>query len=640
VHNARVRRSAPALAALAALLAMAPPAGAALRFKRCHEFGFRCARVSVPLDRSGRVPGHVSLFVERLRATRRPRTGATFVLAGGPGQSASDSFTGDSLEDLSPAFRHRDLIVFDQRGTGKSGLLRCRGLEKANLLRAGKPAADCAAKLGPARAFYTTSDSVDDIEAVRRALGIPKIALYGTSYGTKVALAYALRYPGNVERLLLDSVVEANGPNPLYLDTFAAVPRALRALCRTGCRKITPDPVADVAQLTQRLALGRIPGRLVDARGRRRLTRFGREDLFIVLVAGDFDPPLRAAFPGAVRSALAGDMAPLVRLKRRALEIDAKPPPPRSLSPALYAAATCEETEFGWNRTASPLERLRQLQAQAGTVPDSAFLPFDRATALDNDLVSLCLRWPQAPQAPPLGSGPLPDVPVLLLEGEADLRTPVENAQRVAAGFPHAKLLVAPDTGHSVLGSDLSGCAAKAFARFFLGGRLPVRCPRGRTQFPPLPIAPTSLRRVEPEGRLRGLRGRTVTALALTLSDVADDTLSSTIVDEGGSDLAHGGGLRGGRYRVNGDNTAILRRMEYVPGVRISGRIRSFGEHRQRGRLRISGHGVPGGVLLVRGNRVRGRLGGHRVRDVLRPSTSLNDTLFAAAASLPGPPGR
>ena len=594
----------------------------------------------MPLDRSGRVPGRVSLFVERLRARRRPRIGATFVLAGGPGQSASDSFQGDALGELAPTFRNRDLIVFDQRGTGKSGLLRCRGLEKANLLRAGVQATDCAAKLGLARAFYTTSDSVDDIEAIRRRLGIPKIALYGTSYGTKVALAYALRYPGNVERLLLDSVVEAGGPDPLYLDTFAAMPRVLRALCRTGCRHITRDPVADVAQLTQRLAAGRAPGQLVDARGRRRLTKFGREDLFIVLVGGDFDPALRAAFPGAVRSGLAGDFAPLVRLKRRALQIDAKPPPPRSLSPALYAAATCEETAFAWDRRASPLQRLRQTQAQAGTVPDSAFAPFDRATALDNDLLSLCLHWPQSPEAPALGTGPLPDVPVLLLEGEEDLRTPVENARRTAAGFPHARLLVAPDTGHSVLGSDLSGCTARAFARFFLGGRLPVRCARRRALFPPLPIAPTSLRRVEPEGRLRGLRGRTVTALALTLSDVADDTLSSTIVDEGASDLAHGGGLRGGSYRVNGDNTAILRRMEYVPGVRISGRLRSFGERRQRGRLRIAGRGVPGGVLLVRGNRVRGRLGGRRVRDVLRPRTSLNDTLFAAAASLPGPPGR
>ena len=71
-----------------------------------------------------------------------------------------------------------------------------------------------------------------DIEAIRAELGAERIALFGTSYGTKVALGYALRHPSHVERLVLDSVVEASGPDPFYLDTIEAVPRALRALCR------------------------------------------------------------------------------------------------------------------------------------------------------------------------------------------------------------------------------------------------------------------------------------------------------------------------------------------------------------------------------------------------------------------------
>jgi pimeloyl-ACP methyl ester carboxylesterase len=636
VHNDPVRRSAPALAALAAFLVAAPGANAALRFKRCDEFGFACTRLSVPLDRSGRVPGRISLFVERIRATRRPRTGATFVLAGGPGQSASDSFQGDSLGQLAPAFRHRDLIVFDQRGSGRSGLLRCKRLEHANLLRAGMEAADCAAKLGLARAFYTTRDSVEDIEAIRRRIGITKIALYGTSYGTKVALAYALRYPGHVERLLLDSVVEANGPDPFYRDTFSAIPRALRALCRTGCGRITRDPVGDVAALTARLAAGPMRGRLVDARGRRRLASFGRNDLFIALLAGDFDPTLRAAFPGAVQSALRGDLAPILRLKRRGLEIDAQPPPPQSLSSALYAAATCEETPFPWGRTASPGERRYQARAAAAAIPDAAFAPFDRATALASDLFALCNRWPEAPLEPALGPGPLPDVPVLVLEGEDDLRTPVENGRRVASLFPHSTLLIAPATGHSVLGSDTSGCASRAFSRFFLGRPLPHRCPRGPRQFPPLPIAPASVRGVRPSGRMRGLRGRIVTSVALTLRDVADDSLTSVIVDELVSDLARGGGLRGGTWRVNGNNVLILKRVVYVPGVFVSGRIRSFGERRQRGRIRVTGGRVPNGTLTLRGNRVRGRIGGRRVRDVLRPGTTTAVLARATIASLPG----
>jgi hypothetical protein len=100
-----MRRVAVAFLLLAAGLSLAPSADAALRFKRCGPYGFTCARLSVPLDRSGAVPGRVSLFVKRIRA--RGRGGATrpplLVLAGGPGQSATEAFGPESLGVLFPA---------------------------------------------------------------------------------------------------------------------------------------------------------------------------------------------------------------------------------------------------------------------------------------------------------------------------------------------------------------------------------------------------------------------------------------------------------------------------------------------------------------------------------------------------------
>src|SRR5215210_5036368 len=205
---APIGRASLLISAVAAVLVLAAPAQAALRFKRCGDYGFACARVSVPLDRAGAVPGRVSLLVERVRARRRggARLPPLFTLAGGPGQSGTDAFAADALGVLYPAYARRDLIVFDQRGTGRSGVLRCRALERANLLRAGPAAGACAASLGERRAFYTSRDTTDDIEAIRERLGAEKIALFGTSYGTKVALGYARRYPSHVERLVLDSV--------------------------------------------------------------------------------------------------------------------------------------------------------------------------------------------------------------------------------------------------------------------------------------------------------------------------------------------------------------------------------------------------------------------------------------------------
>jgi len=630
-------RSAVALviAATAALALPVSPAGAAPRFTPCGAFLFKCTRISVPLDRSGVTPGRVSLFLKRIRAQKRPRRGALFVLAGGPGQSATRAFEGDGLGVLSPAFRHRDLIVFDQRGTGRSGLLRCRALERSNLFDAGRAAGRCAAALGDRGHHYTSRDSVEDIESLRVALGLDKIAIYGTSYGVKVALGYALTYPGNVERLVLDSVLEADGPDPFYRPTLEAIPRVLGSLCRAACRPFTTDPLADLSELVRRMGARGLRGRVIDPLGRSRPAELSRGELFLMLISGDFDPALRAALPGAVRAALDGDTAPLMRLGRRSFSVEGDPPPPRLLSTALFTATTCEETRFPWPRGTppDPAERRRQAAAAAALIPASAFAPFDRSSLLENDILQLCDRWRVLLAEPLFGPGPLPDVPVLLLEGEDDLRTPVEGAERVAAQFPQAKLVVAPATGHSALSSDRSGCAERAFARFFRDQRVPAACPRRRREFKPSPPPPRTLSQLPSTGAVSGKRGRALTALALTLRDVGEDALTRFILDERDPDLARGGGLRGGHYRIDGHNRLHLAEVVFVPGVRVSGLVRRFGGRRESGRLRLSGR--VDGVLSLRGRSVRGRVGGKGVRAVLSAGAATSG-LRAAAAHLPG----
>jgi pimeloyl-ACP methyl ester carboxylesterase len=608
-----VRFAATVLAAATVVLLLpASAAEADLRFKRCEAFLFPCARLAVPLDRSGVTPGQVSLFVGRVRASRRPSQGAVFVLAGGPGQSASEAFGGDGLGLLAPALQRRDLIVFDQRGTGRSGLLRCPALEGSSLFDAGAAAGRCARQLGARRHHYTSRATVEDIEAIRRELGFPRITLYGTSYGAKVALGYALTYPGNVERLVLDSVVEPGGQDPLYRPSLAAAPRVLRALCRARCRTFTRDPLADVETLVRRMAGRPLRGYLVDRRGRRVPARLTRGELFVTFLSGDFDPALRGAFPGAVRAALDGDTAPLLRLKRRAVSVTA-PPPPHVFSTAVFTATTCEESPLPWPRTTppDPLERRRHTEAAVNSTPSSAFFPFDRGAALENDLPRLCDRWAAAPAPPDFGPGPLPDVPVLLVEGEDDLRTPVENARRVAGLFPQAQLVVASATGHSALGADQSGCTGRALQRFFSDQPVAGVCRREPRLFPALPPPPLRLGEVSPAAGMRGARGRALRALAMTLRDVSEDALSQIIVEPGDPDFARGGGLRGGRYRVDGRSTLHLSRVAFVPDVRVSGRLRRFEDLRQHGRLRVRGR--VSGALRVVGRRVSGRLGGQRV---------------------------
>ena len=138
----------------------------------------RCSAVAWPCRWTAPAPagGSVSLYVERRRAARRPARGVTLLLAGRPGPARHRRLQRPARRNPYGEFRaltpRNDIVAFDGRGTGRSGLLRCPELERASLTDAGAEAAACARRLGPRRAFYRTSDSVEDIEAVRAALGV------------------------------------------------------------------------------------------------------------------------------------------------------------------------------------------------------------------------------------------------------------------------------------------------------------------------------------------------------------------------------------------------------------------------------------------------------------------------------------
>jgi hypothetical protein len=129
-----------------------------------------------------------------------------------------------------------------------------------------------------------------------------------------------------------------------------------------------------------------------------------------------------------------------------------------------------------------------------------------------------------------------------------------------------------------------------------------------------------------------------VGAVALALRDVLEDAFTELMLEDARAE-ARGGGLRSGRYRIDEDGVLTVRGIEYAPGVRITGRIRRFGDQGQRGRLRVQGRAAPNGLLTIRGNRVRGRLGGRRVRGLLRPRATPAGGP-ATASRLPGPAGR
>ncbi len=585
----------------------------------------QCGRLDVPLDRSGAVPGTVSLRLRLQPPTSGAVTGTVLALAGGPGQAATpflDTFAGA----LGAVLNTRQLVTFDQRGTGDSGKLLCSS-------RGAKTQADavssCATQLGAARSDYTTAASVEDVESVRAALGVDRMIIWGTSYGTKVALAYAAAYPQHVERLVLDSTVLPTGVDPFSRTTIATIPRVLRTLCAHTCR-FTHDPARELATLVHQLTPRPLRGTALDSHGHRRHVRVTRSDLLNVLVAGDLNPALRAPFPAAVHAALHGDTTPLMRLfvgggggsgGQSAGDSD-----------ALYLATSCEDGSVPWPTGTPVAQRRAAVDIAAGAIPNAAFAPFDRDTARLFGNADLCRGWPEAPIVQP--QPPLPATPTLLMSGDDDLRTPRSDAVALAGHLSGAQLLEVPDVGHSVLISDFSDCSQKAVLAFLAGGAA-GHCLAHKRPLPALALPPlrlSTLRKLHGAGSAKA--GRTVAAVVLTLGDLSDEIVASLL---SGSRSPWFGALRSGSAK--GDAKGLhLHGYSYVPGVTVTGVI--FNGKHTSSTLTIGGSAAARGRLKISAKLVTGKLGGKRVRVTVKElGRKPLSGVAAAAAALTRAPG-
>jgi pimeloyl-ACP methyl ester carboxylesterase len=600
------------LAACAWICGPTASASAQINFAPCGESnGFACGHLTVPLDPSGAAPGTVTLALRRHRAAVGEARTAIIALAGGPGQPALP-FAEVFDEILGPIAATRDLIVFDQRGIGLSDPLSCHAFELPNLYRSfGQLIEACGSQLGATRSFYTTADTVADIEAIRQAGGYEKLVLYGTSYGTKVAEEYAQEYPGHVEALVLDSVVPPNGPETLNRATFAAIPRILRQMCAdAACTHITSNPVADLARVLARIRRAPLRARAIDSEGKPHELTITADELFEILLAGDFSPTLRAEFLTGVAAAARGDTAPLGRLLATAASGEAEER--EDFDTPLYYATSCEEQEFPWSRSADTGARIAQADAAARALPTSAFAPFTASTALQESNIQACAHWPYSTPSAPAQDAPLPDVPTLILSGADDLRTPTANAREVAAQIPDAHLIVVPYTGHSVLTDEPTPCAREALTALFSSSTIKP-CPAAPTPMAlrPPPLPPRRLSSVTPTSGYSGLPGRTLHAVQLTLADSLRQLtlqLGSVSPESLAVPPLRTGGLRAGWVRYVG-GVLTFHDYSYVPGVTISGTVGV-----ETAAVRVVGSVAAHGNLHMGANKsLTGVLGGRHV---------------------------
>ena len=594
------------IAAVAAVAAMAACLGSATAAtSRCEAEGLTCLHVTVPLDPTGTTPGTVSLWVNEY-VVPHPR-GVMFLLAGGPGQaSAEDIYIGtdSTLHRLFPGYT---LVTFDPRGTGMSDPLHCSSLSaptSAEVL-----AARCAKQLGPDRDYYRTTDNADDIDAVRKALGFDRIGIWGTSYGTDVAVTYARMYPTHVERLLLDSVVPQPITNVSFIASVAqGMPAALRRLCAGECAGPTTHFAQDVVKLASSLAAKPLKAPVRFA-GRVRQVTLDAPSFFALVVAADLSHPLQAELPAAVNAALAGDPLPLLRLEDIANPFGALG---ENVGPVLLATS-CDDSGPPWQPDTPDSDRPAILAKTLAAMPPTSFGEFgpwvEHFGALD-----ACTGWPPTTVAPVAVPDAYPDVPVLAVSGALDMRAPVSEARAVLSHFPHGHLLTVSHTGHSALFGE-STCAVRA-VQVWLDGRTPPANCAEPLLLPPFGAYPKPASATKASAVLATVSG--------TLRDA--EAMSGLIGD--GQTLP---GLAGGtlEHTFHGE---LLRDYSDAPGIGLSGVFHTDEQENEpwdyAGVVQIRSDGETIGSLVIGTHGLRGNLDGRSVAgDVLSQPPPLRKPL-------------
>jgi pimeloyl-ACP methyl ester carboxylesterase len=582
-------------ALLAIAVALAVPAASSAA--ACPK-GVRCSVIQVPLDHSGATPGAIPLAYSVMPATGTS-VGTIVILSGGPGQPAIP-LTRDVTALLDRIHLDHDLVFVDQRGTGGSGAVTCKDISTAALV------ADCAAKLGDKRAFWNTPETAFDLDDLRAKLGADKLWLLGISYGSKVAGEYARRFPQHTAGLVLDSPVSVDALDGTFELRQLAMPRMLRDACaKAPCRQSVPDAAGALRDAVLRVQRAPLKGPFVTRSGRAKTETLSEATLYGALLTGDESPLIRVFLPAAVQSVAKGDAAPLLHLE--ALLTGAGPiaEEDAGINAARLLATSCIESKLPWAPDAPDAGREDAWHAYLAA-NGTPFAPFKAETVAPFSVAALCTAWPPTPK-PAAVPAAGPDVPVLVLSGRSDLRTPQEDARRIAAQYPAARFLSVPDVGHSVLTSDFSGCALEAVEAFF-DARAIRNCHGGGLSLGAVGFVPATVAALKPR-RLPGKAGRTLSALRTTIAGVALDAgLGLALASP--KRTARVPGLRAGFTTIS-QTRISLHGVEWFRGMRVSGAIDSDDE---TGHLTVSGPAAAGGTLVLRGDKVSGTLGGHPVR--------------------------
>jgi pimeloyl-ACP methyl ester carboxylesterase len=409
-----------------------------------------------PDDPGGR---KIDLFVARVPAISfNQKPDPLFLIAGGPGTSAVDLYT-SSAGPFDRVRRERDIILLDQRGTGRSHRLDCdygndnlfERVDDADVAEENRRCRDQLAKKADLR-YYTTSIAVRDLDAVRAALGYQRINLFGNSYGTRVAQHYARRFPDSTRALILDGVVNPEvvlGP-AIAIDAERALERILaRCVDDAACTKAFKDPAADYHALRARLVAKPVPTMVSDAAtGRPIHFDFTHRHLSAVLRFASYNDDQAALLPLSLHMAAHEDnftpMASQFRVFVNSLEA--------SFAYGMHNSVACSED--------TPL-----IDAASLDIP--ALNATHMGAEQVEQLIDGCKEWPRGVVDKDLHAPLRSGAAALLLSGADDPVTPPEYAALAQRGFADSKHVVVSGRGHGQFGAP---CVDRIMAAFIDAG--------------------------------------------------------------------------------------------------------------------------------------------------------------------------
>ncbi len=369
------------------------------------------------------------------------------MLAGGPGQAAVETFP-QVAHGFAEIMKNRDIILVDQRGTGQSNPLKChfaddlaqKAQDDESLLY--QALTKCVQDLDADTRFYTTTESIKDLEQVRQALGIKKWNLLGVSYGTRKALTYMKMYPNALRAVILDGVVpqqEALAQHHEENIRNAILKQFEQCAKQPACQKAFGDVEQQMWQLLQKYEKNPQALRLQNfMSGQYEEVMVNKEYLSIAIRMFAYSASSFRLLPLMIAQANHGQLETLAAQAGMISSLMSK-----SMSNVEMSIICAEDVPF-----------YKFTENADTTILTKGYL---RKTQKS------CEVWPHSTVDASFKEAVSSDLPVLLLSGELDPVTPPEFAEITMQTLSNAQHLVAKGQGHNVFPL---GCLPKIIAQF------------------------------------------------------------------------------------------------------------------------------------------------------------------------------